>query len=99
MKKNCWEYKACGRGPDGDKAGTLGICPAASEVRLNGVHEGMNAGRSCWVVIGTDCNGLGHLNADAEFKTCADCDFYKTVKQEEKSKFLFSGTLLTNWLT
>ena len=48
MKKNCWEIKNCGREPSGNKVEELGVCPAATEVRLNAVHEGTNAGRACW---------------------------------------------------
>jgi len=29
-------------------------------------------------------------------KMCTDCEFYRQVKEEERSKFIFTGTLLTN---
>ncbi|PIS38274.1 MAG: hypothetical protein CO150_03615 [Nitrospirae bacterium CG_4_9_14_3_um_filter_53_35] len=99
MKKNCWEYMKCDRGPDEGKAETLGLCPAANEVRLNGVHGGMNAGRACWVVPGTCCDDFGTHDAGTVFKTCTDCDFYKLVKQEEHPKFIFSGVLLKNLMS
>lgn len=44
MKKNCWEVKNCGREVDGAKSIELGVCTAATETRLNGVHDGQNAG-------------------------------------------------------
>lgn len=50
MKKNCWEFKNCGREFGGIKARELGVCPASTDERLNGIHNGENAGRSCWVV-------------------------------------------------
>ncbi len=56
MKKlNCWEMKNCGREPGGAHANNLGICSATVETRLDGIHDGRNAGRSCWVVAGTPC--------------------------------------------
>lgn len=57
MKKNCWEVKNCGREVNGAKSIDLGVCIAVTESRLNGVHDGQNAGRSCWVVAGTLCGG------------------------------------------
>ncbi|MDH4164450.1 MAG: hypothetical protein OEW15_17440 [Nitrospirota bacterium] len=41
----------------------MGLCPAAAEEALDGVHDGTNAGRSCWVVAGTLCKDSvqGHL--------------------------------------
>ena len=96
MKKNCWEYMECGQGPDGDKVESIGICPAANEVRLNGVHGGKNAGRSCWVVSGTFCDDKIKKDLDHNLETCTACAFYKFVKQEEQHTFLFSGTLLAS---
>ena len=48
--KNCWEHKKCGREPGGSETESLGVCPAAVESRLDGVHGGRNAGRACWIV-------------------------------------------------
>ncbi len=56
-KLNCWEFKKCGREPGGTHANDLGVCPTTQEMRLDGVHGGINAGRSCWVVTGTLCRG------------------------------------------
>ena len=53
---NCWEYKNCGYGPGIAKSNGM-ICPTVLEGRLNGVHNGTQAGRACWVVAGTYCNG------------------------------------------
>ena len=57
MKANCWEFKKCGRESQGPNAEELGVCQAYLENKLDGVHGGMNAGRSCWVVAGTMCGG------------------------------------------
>ena len=59
MRQNCWEALDCGRQRGGRYAEELGMCPASQEVRLDGVHGGMNAGRACWVVAGTLCGGEG----------------------------------------
>ncbi len=56
-KKNCWEYKRCGREPGGVKVHELGECKAATEEKLDGVHDGENGGRACWVIAGTMCGG------------------------------------------
>lgn len=57
MRLNCWEYKKCGYGPGITTKPNDMICPAVSEGRLNGIHNGTQAGRACWVVTGTYCNG------------------------------------------
>ena len=47
---NCWEYWGCGRESGGVNAIEEGVCPAARETRLDGVHGGRNGGRACWAV-------------------------------------------------
>ena len=34
MKKNCWEYKKCGREVGGAKVKDLGVCPAATNSKF-----------------------------------------------------------------
>ena len=80
--QNCWEFKKCGREPNGIKVKELGICPAAIEVRVNGVHGGKNAGRSCWAVAGTFCGGKVQGAYAAKLANCMSCDFYKIVVSE-----------------
>ncbi len=93
-KQNCWEYKKCGRQPDGDKTEEFGICPAAVEKRFDGVHDGTNAGRSCWVVAGTFCKGDVQGLFARKYATCKDCDFYKKVQEENYNNFEVSLSLL-----
>ncbi|MDP2168008.1 MAG: hypothetical protein Q8J64_06730 [Thermodesulfovibrionales bacterium] len=95
MKKNCWEVKGCGREPGGSKAGELGVCSATTNGRLNGVHSGKNAGRSCWVVAGTLCGGTVQGTFAQKFSTCEVCEFYTSVKSEETPSFILSATLLS----
>lgn len=93
-KQNCWEYKKCGRQPGGSRIKDLGVCPAATEKRLDGVHEGNNAGRACWVVAGTFCKGEVQGLFATKYATCKDCDFYKKVQNENFNNFEVSLTLL-----
>lgn len=94
-KRNCWEFKNCGREPGGTHERDLGICPVAVEVRLDGQHEGKNAGRSCWVIAGTLCKGVLQGTFAQKYKSCETCDFYLKVKQEEAHKFVLSAVLLS----
>lgn len=94
MKKNCWEFKGCGREPGGSRVGEDGICPATTTDKLNGVHEGKNAGRACWVVAGTYCGGIVQGTFAKKFDNCVKCDFYNKVKAEETPNFQLSATLI-----
>ena len=94
MKKNCWEFKNCGRQVGGEKATELGICPAATEERLDGVHDGKKGGRACWVIAGTICRGEVQGTFAKKFEACEKCDFYTQVRNEEFPKFVFSSVLL-----
>ncbi|MBU0485933.1 MAG: hypothetical protein KKB30_15625 [Proteobacteria bacterium] len=82
-KKNCWEVKGCGRHPGGDNIDQRGICPAALEKRLDGKNNGVNAGRSCWVVAGTLCDQQTHDDFVNKIARCKKCFFYQQVYQEE----------------
>lgn len=96
MKKlNCWEYKQCGREPNGKNAHERGVCPASMESRLADVHGGWNAGRSCWVVAGTLCHGDVQGTFAEKFKNCEKCDFYQKVYTEEFPRFHLSSVLRT----
>lgn len=93
-KLNCWEFKQCGREPGGANASELGVCPAATEERLDGVHDGKNAGRSCWIMAQTLCGDKVQGTYGQKFGECSKCAFYKKVKLEEEPKFQFSPLLL-----
>jgi len=85
-KKNCWEYKKCGRQPGGPNINSLGICPAATDSISNGLNNGQNGGRICWAVSGTFCDGKVQ-GTFAEKKTyCMECKFFKLVAQNEGSR-------------
>ncbi|MEW6221193.1 MAG: two-CW domain-containing protein [Thermodesulfobacteriota bacterium] len=80
---NCWEYKKCGRQPGGARVAELGVCPAAIERSLDGIHRGDNAGRACWVIAGTYCGGKVQGDYAAKLGNCANCEFFQMVLREE----------------
>jgi hypothetical protein len=95
MKKlNCWEFKKCGREPGGDSVNDLGVCPAASETRLNGIHNGKNAGRACWVIAGTMCRGKIFGTFAEQYENCIACNFFKKVRKEEGVNYHFPLLIL-----
>lgn len=70
------------------------VCPTVSESKLNGVHNGSQAGRACWVVAGTFCNGDVQGKFAQKYNTCMKCDFYQKVLEEEGPKFEITLTLM-----
>ena len=94
MKLNCWEFNKCNREQGGQKAKELGVCPATREERLNGIHGGKNAGRTCWVISGTFCKGKVQGTFAEKKKSCFECDFYKKVREEEFPQFILLSNLL-----
>lgn len=82
-KVNCWEMMKCGREPGGKKASELGVCPASTESRADGINKGHNAGRACWAVAGTFCRGVVQGTFAKKFGNCQKCRFYKLVIKEE----------------
>jgi hypothetical protein len=93
-KLNCWEFKGCGREPGGAHVHDLGVCPATTDERLDSVHDGRNAGRSCWIMAGTLCGGAVQGTFAQKYRNCEICEFYKKVKEEEFPKFLLSAVLM-----
>ena len=93
-KQNCWEYNKCGRQLGGHHVHDMGLCPAAAEGRLDGIHDGSNAGRACWVVAGTLCKGEKQGSFAQKYKSCEACDFYRTVKKEEFPGFQLSAVIM-----
>lgn len=86
-RKNCWEVLKCGREPNGEKADDLGICPAALPNKFNGANNGKQAGRFCWAIAGTLCEGKVSGTYAQKLKDCLDCHFLKQVNEEEGGNF------------
>jgi hypothetical protein len=93
-KLNCWEIKQCGREAGGAKVSELGECPASTENRLHGIHGGKNAGRTCWVVAGSLCDGKVQGTYVDKYNNCTMCEFYMKVKSEESADFNMTSSLL-----
>ncbi len=86
-KINCWDFIECGREPCGENEKELGVCIAATETRLNGIHGGINGGRACWAIAGTLCDGEVQGTFAQKIDNCMDCDFYQLVYEENKEDF------------
>lgn len=94
MKRNCWEIMKCGRGLNGTIVDSRGVCPAATEKKLDGEHGGKNAGRSCWIITGTLCNNRIQGFIDHKLTSCTKCKVYNTVRQEEYPYYVLPRVLL-----
>lgn len=86
--QNCWEIKKCGREPGGAKVKELGVCPAAVEARLDGINCGKNAGRCCWAVAGTLCEGKIQGSFAQKVGSCLNCEFFQSVVKEEGRNYV-----------
>ena len=93
-KLNCWDFKRCGRQPNGPKAAELGVCVAATERRTTGVNGGVNGGRACWALAGTLCGGIVQGSFAAKLSNCMKCEFYQRVGQEEGANHESSKDIL-----
>ncbi len=93
-KINCWEYKKCGREPNGAKSKDLGVCPASIQTKLDNVNHGKNGGRACWPIAGTLCGGKVQGSFAVKVGNCLKCDFYQLVKNEEADLFVTSKDIL-----
>ena len=87
---NCWEYKECGREVGGTRAQEVGVCPAALPGELDGTNNGRFAGRVCWAVAGTLCDGETAGSSAQNLATCLDCEFLNRVHNEESRHFVLT---------
>jgi hypothetical protein len=90
---NCWEFKKCGREPGGEKASEMGVCPAATEERADGINSGKNGGRACWAIAGTLCKDKVQGSYALKLRDCMKCDFYQLVVNEEHWDFVSGGEI------
>jgi hypothetical protein len=84
---NCWEFKKCGREPNGEKTDELSICPAATDTSADCINGGKNGGRICWAIAGTFSGNIQGTFAKEEF-SCLNCEFFELVKNEENVSFV-----------
>jgi len=85
MKTNCWEYKKCGREPDGKNVKELGVCPASTTETADDINSGKNGGRCCWAIAGTLCGKEVQGSFAAKISNCMACEFFKLVSIEERA--------------
>lgn len=85
---NCWETMNCGRQPGGIQIDELGVCPVATALMHHGKNRGSFAGRYCWKVVGTFCEGKAQGEFAVKMRDCAACKFFQQVKSEEGSQFV-----------
>jgi eukaryotic-like serine/threonine-protein kinase len=87
VKLNCWEFHRCGREPGGIRSLELGVCPAATHNAFAGENEGKFAGRCCWLIAGTYCEGRIQGSFAQKLKDCTRCAFYHLVRLDESRDF------------
>jgi len=88
MKRlNCWEFKKCGREPNGKNVNKHGVCPVAQSNKYNSLNDGKYAGRFCWAIAGTFCDGKVSGTFAEKLLTCLNCSFLKKVNEEENRDF------------
>ena len=90
-KQNCWEFNKCGREPSGANIAELGECITPRNISSDGLNGGKNGGRICWAVAGTFCRNNVQCIVTQNLMSCAVCDFFIKVMNEEDQQF----TLIT----
>jgi hypothetical protein len=90
-KINCWEFMGCSglqmsRSVLPFKRSV--VCPAALENKFDGLYGGEKAGRACWMVSNTQCNGTVQKTFEQKYRTCLSCDFYRLTMEEEEDNFI-----------
>lgn len=93
-KLNCWEFMKCERVVDGNRSIALGICPVAHNLKFDGVHGGIGAGRACWVIPETLCGDEVQGTFAHKFLKCSQCRFYAHIRSEEGQNLIPTSTLL-----
>ena len=89
-KQNCWESMKCGRETGGMVSKELGVCPASTEKKFDGVNGGDASGRFCWAVAGTLCGGEVQGTFAKKIENCMSCSFLLEVINEEGDGFVVS---------
>ena len=89
-KLNCWNFMGCGLRMNGitPNPGDAGLCPVFIDKESDGMHSGRKAGRVCWTVLNTICNGSVQRTYRQKYETCSNCDFYRYVLDDEAANFL-----------
>ena len=83
-RQNCWDFKKCGRGLNGNRRQGLAPCPAATETDADGINGGKNGGRVCWAIAGTLCGARQKGSNAVKLESCLRCDFCQLVLCQEQ---------------
>jgi hypothetical protein len=83
LKKNCWEFKKCGREPGGANVAASGVCPAANEAAIAETNSGKNGCRACWAINGKFSRELVPGSPPNRLGDCLQCDFLKQNENED----------------
>ncbi|MDP6110495.1 MAG: ATP-binding protein [Planctomycetota bacterium] len=86
-KINCWEHKQCGRQPGGALGEQLGPCTVATDTTCDGINGDKNAGRLCWAIADTLCEGKVCDSYSQKTSRCQKCSFFRRVKYEKGCHF------------
>ncbi len=82
-KQNCWEYMECGREPKGFDVQMFDVCSVPTYTEADGLNDGKNGGRICWALAGTLINDTVTGKYACDKFSCANCDFFKLVCDEQ----------------
>lgn len=91
---NCWEFTGCGRNPGGERVADLGLCPASTETRLQGVNHGDQGGRACWALTGTLCGNRVQGTFACKLGDCQQCAFFQQVRKDEGEEYTGTKAIL-----
>ena len=61
----------------------MGVCPAVTDFRRDGLNGGKNGGRVCYTIPGTLCGGKIQGIYASKKEECRQCRFYRLVEMEE----------------
>ena len=84
---NCWEFKKCGREPDGENVSVFGGCPVPVAIGFDGINNGKNGGRSCWIIRESACEQIMRKCCVQELIECRQCGFYASVKKRRVEQY------------
>ncbi|MCI5219061.1 MAG: hypothetical protein D3914_07680 [Candidatus Electrothrix sp. LOE2] len=81
---NCWEFKKCGREPGGRNIEKYGCCSVPVSIEYDGMNNGKNGGRSCWILRESACEKIMRACRVDEIKECRQCHFHTYVRKTER---------------
>lgn len=88
VRLNCWQFMGCKFNNNFINIRMLNnndseTCPVLFNEKYNGINNGLNAGRICWLVLNTRCYGYLQKDYCQKIMICSTCEFYNLVKEEE----------------